>query len=98
MRRRDLMLLAGVAILTSPIARAQQTERMRRVGYLTPVTGSPDDLLGVRQTRALIAGLRDWVGLTAATSSSNIVFRGADTTAPVTTPKNWFRSTQMLSS
>src|SRR5262250_1603484 len=53
------MLLAGAAVFPSRVVRAQQTERMRRVGYLTPVTGSADDLLGVRQTRALVAGLRE---------------------------------------
>jgi len=58
-RRRDLVLLAGAAVFLSRIVGAQQTERMRRVGYLTPVTGSPDNLLGVRQTRALVAGLRE---------------------------------------
>ena len=53
------MLLAGAAVFPSRVVRAQQTECMRRVGYLTPVTGSPDNLLGVRQTRALVAGLRE---------------------------------------
>src|SRR5262249_42070850 len=53
------MLLAGATILISPTVSAQQTEHMRRVGYLTPVTGSPDDLLGVRHSRALVEGLRE---------------------------------------
>jgi len=53
------MLLAGAAVFPSRVVRAQHTECMRRVGYLTPVTGSPDNLLGVRQTRALVAGLRE---------------------------------------
>jgi len=59
MRRRDLVLLAGAAALAPSIACAQQPERVRRIGYLTPATGSPRDLLGVTQTRALVAGLRE---------------------------------------
>lgn len=59
MRRRDLMLLAGATVVASRTVGAQQTERIRGVGYLTPATGSPENLLGVRQTRALIEGLRE---------------------------------------
>jgi putative ABC transport system substrate-binding protein len=59
MRRRDLVLLAGAALTTPRISQAQQAERPRRIGYLTPATGSPRDLLGVVQTRALVAGLRE---------------------------------------
>jgi putative tryptophan/tyrosine transport system substrate-binding protein len=59
MKRRNLVLLAGAAVLASPVVRAQQGERTRRVGYLTPATGSPEDLLGVRETRAFIEGLRE---------------------------------------
>jgi putative ABC transport system substrate-binding protein len=32
---------------------------VRRIGYLTPATGSPEDALGVAQTRRLVEGLRD---------------------------------------
>src|SRR5215472_983111 len=43
-----------------PLAvRAQQSERIRRVGYLTGATGSPEDELGVVETRALVEGLRE---------------------------------------
>jgi putative ABC transport system substrate-binding protein len=59
MRRRDLVLLAGAALTAPRISLAQQAERPRRIGYLTPATGSPRDLLGVTQTRALVAGLRE---------------------------------------
>ncbi len=62
MRRRDLFLAAGAAMLASA-AQAQQAERIRRIGYLTPATGSPEDTLGVIETRALVQGLRElgWV-------------------------------------
>jgi putative ABC transport system substrate-binding protein len=63
MRRREFSLLAGAALLLPHVVRAQQKERIRRIGYLTPATGSPEDELGVRQTRALVEGLRKlgWV-------------------------------------
>src|SRR5204863_8523505 len=59
MRRRDLVLLAGAAIVSPRAGRAQQTERVRRIGYLTPATGSPENIFGVHQTRALVEGLRE---------------------------------------
>src|SRR5437868_14919789 len=59
MRRRDLVLLAGAAIASPRAGRAQQTERVRRIGYLTPATGSPENIFGVMQTRALVEGLRE---------------------------------------
>ena len=59
MRRRDLVLLAGAALTAPRISQAEQAERPRRIGYLTPATGSPRDLLGVLQTRGLVGGLRE---------------------------------------
>jgi putative ABC transport system substrate-binding protein len=63
MRRRDLVLLAGTVLVSPRPAGAQQGERQRIIGYLTPATGSPEDLLGVLQTRALVEGLRElgWI-------------------------------------
>ena len=59
MKRRNLLLLAGTAVLLPRLAGAQVAERVRRIGYLTPATGSPRDLLGVLETRALVEGLRE---------------------------------------
>ena len=59
MRRRELFLLAGTTILGPRAGAAQPAERLRRIGYLTAATGSPEDELGVRQTRALVDALRD---------------------------------------
>jgi putative tryptophan/tyrosine transport system substrate-binding protein len=59
MRRRDLVVLAGAALVSPRAGRAQQTERVRRIGYLTPATGSPENIFGVLQTRALVEGLRE---------------------------------------
>src|SRR6266550_3323553 len=58
MRRRDLVLLAGTALVSPRMAAAEQGERVRRIGYLTPATGSPDNIFGVLQSRALVEGLR----------------------------------------
>jgi putative tryptophan/tyrosine transport system substrate-binding protein len=59
MRRRELLVSAGLLPFSARIAVAQQAERVRRIGYLTPASGSPRDLLGVAQTRALVGGLRE---------------------------------------
>src|SRR5436305_1251910 len=59
MNRRAFVLLAGAAGLAPRLSQAQQAERPRRICYLTPATGSPRDLLGVAQTRGLVAGLRE---------------------------------------
>src|SRR5437588_41284 len=57
MRRRDLVLLAATALVAPRAAPAQTAQTIRRVGYFTAVTGSPEDLFGVEQTRALVASL-----------------------------------------
>lgn len=63
MKRRDLFLLVGAAMISARASSAQPAERMRRIGYLTGATGAPEDILGVRDTRALVDGLRQlgWV-------------------------------------
>jgi putative tryptophan/tyrosine transport system substrate-binding protein len=58
--RRDLVaLLAALPISTPTAGHAQQRERIPRIGYFTSATGSPRDLLGVLETRALVEGLRE---------------------------------------
>src|ERR1051326_6884877 len=59
MRRRDFALLAGAALVMPRLAGAQQSERVRRIGYLTPATGSPENIFGVMQTRSLAEGARE---------------------------------------
>jgi ABC-type uncharacterized transport system substrate-binding protein len=59
MKRRELLLSGLLSFAAPAVAAAQQPERVRRIGYLTPATGSPRDLLGVLQTRTLVAGLRE---------------------------------------
>jgi ABC-type uncharacterized transport system substrate-binding protein len=59
-RRRNLIAMLGLLPIAIPVAgRAQPTDRIRRIGYFTTVTGDPDDLVGVLQTRALVEGLRE---------------------------------------
>jgi putative ABC transport system substrate-binding protein len=60
MRRRALIAAIGILSLAMPrMARAQQPDRIRRIGYLTPTTGSPENIFGVLQTRALVEALRN---------------------------------------
>lgn len=59
-RRRDLLVFAALLpVLPTPTADARQAERVRRIGYFTSWTGSPRDVFGVLQTRALVEGLRE---------------------------------------
>jgi putative ABC transport system substrate-binding protein len=59
MKRRDLFFFAGAVIALPRTGGAQQRERVPRIGYFTPATGSPRDTLGVLETRALVEGLRE---------------------------------------
>jgi putative ABC transport system substrate-binding protein len=61
--RRELIAAGVLIVAGSGAARAQTAERVRRIGYLTAATGSPEDEPGVQETRTLVAGLRDlgWV-------------------------------------
>jgi putative ABC transport system substrate-binding protein len=59
MRRREFAF--GLAAILAPrLGHAQQPERMRRIGYLTPATGSPDNAWGVALTRAFVGGLSEF--------------------------------------
>ena len=64
MQRRELLAAAtALPLIRAASASAQQVERVRRIGYLGPAIGSPEDTLGVLETRALVDGLRQlgWV-------------------------------------
>src|SRR4051812_8298158 len=59
MRRRDFAALLGALPCALPrVGRAQQPDRIRRLGYITSATGSPENLAGIVQIRAVVDGLR----------------------------------------
>lgn len=60
MRRRDIVLLAAAALTAPRLAGAQQAERMRRIGYFSADTASPDNWFEAQQMRALVEGLREF--------------------------------------
>ena len=59
MRRRDLFVLLGGAAMMAPVAGVLAADRVRRIGYFTTATGSPDDVFGVLQIRTLVEALRE---------------------------------------
>ena len=65
MRREVITLLGGAAAAWPLAARAQQAERMRRVGVLTNLAA--DDPESQARNAGLFSVCRNWVGLSAAT-------------------------------
>jgi putative ABC transport system substrate-binding protein len=65
-KRREFITLVGGAAATWPLAaRAQQGERMRRIGVL--MSTAEDDAESPRRIAAFVQGWRNWAGPTAAT-------------------------------
>ena len=94
MRRREFITLLGSVAATLPLAaRAQQGERMRRIGVLLPA--APDDAEFQSWVGAFLQGLGNRAGSSAATCGSTPVGPRPMPLKFADTRRNWPRSHPM---
>ena len=95
MKRRDFITMLGGAAAMWPLAaRAQQGERMRRIGVL--INLAADDPEGHARITAFAQGLQEEDGLRAATCGSTIVGVARVQTPWLSMRRNWSRSRRTL--
>ena len=95
MQRRDFITLLSGAAATWPLAaRAQQSERMRRIGVLHRTADDPKGPASQRSRR----GCSNWAGPMAATCGSTYRWGAGDVDAFANTRRNWSRLRRTSSS
>jgi putative ABC transport system substrate-binding protein len=91
-RREFITLLGGAAVAWPLVARAQEPERMRRIGLLMAINA--DDAEAQARIAAFVRGLQQWVGALEKTSASITAWPVSMPTPCAKMRPNWSHSPQ----